>query len=76
MAMLQTRAIIPVHLYGNVALIERLSEISKKYNIPIVEDSAQSLGSTYKRKHTGTFFEENILELSLRWDVIVCILLK
>lgn len=63
----KTRAIIPVHLYGNVAIIERLSEISKKYNIPIIEDSAQSLGSTYKGKHTGTF---------LRWDVIVCILLK
>lgn len=53
----KTRAIIPVHLYGNVAVIERLSEISKKYNIPIIEDSAQSLGSTYKGKHTGTFFE-------------------
>ena len=51
----KTRAIIPVHLYGNVAIIERLSEISKKYNIPIIEDSAQSLGSTYKGKHTGTF---------------------
>ena len=53
----KTRAIIPVHLYGNVAMIERLAEISKKYNIPIIEDSAQSLGSTYKGKHTGTFFE-------------------
>ena len=53
----KTRAIIPVHLYGNVAIIERLSEISKKYDIPIIEDSAQSLGSTYKGKHTGTFFE-------------------
>ena len=53
----KTRAIIPVHLYGNVANIERLSEISKKNNIPIIEDSAQSLGSTYKGKHTGTFFE-------------------
>ncbi|AJW69821.1 DegT/DnrJ/EryC1/StrS family aminotransferase [Nitrosopumilus adriaticus] len=53
----KTRAIIPVHLYGNVAHIERLSEISKKYNIPIIEDSAQSLGSTYKGKHTGTFFD-------------------
>jgi len=53
----KTRAIIPVHLYGNVANIERLSEISKKNKIPIIEDSAQSLGSTYKRKHTGTFFE-------------------
>ena len=52
----KTRAIIPVHLYGNIADVERLSEISKKYNIPIVEDSAQSLGSTYKGKHTGTFF--------------------
>lgn len=53
----KTRAIIPVHLYGNVANIERLSEISKKYNLPIIEDSAQSLGSMYKRKHAGTFFE-------------------
>ena len=53
----KTRAIIPVHLYGNVANIERFSEITKKYNLPIIEDSAQSLGSTYKGKHTGTFFE-------------------
>lgn len=53
----KTRAIIPVHLYGNVADIEKLSEISKKNHIPIIEDAAQSLGSTYKRKHTGTFFE-------------------
>jgi len=53
----RTRAIIPVHLYGNVVFMERLSEISKKQNIPIIEDSAQSLGSTYKKKHTGTFFE-------------------
>ena len=53
----KTRAIIPVHLYGNVASIKQLGEISAKYNIPIIEDSAQSLGSTYKRRHTGTFFE-------------------
>jgi len=53
----KTRAIIPVHLYGNVAHVEKLSEIAKKHNLPIIEDSAQSLGSTYKGKHTGTFFE-------------------
>jgi len=53
----KTRAIIPVHLYGNIASVEKLSEISKQYNIPIIEDSAQSLGTTYKGKHTGTFFE-------------------
>jgi len=53
----KTRAIIPVHLYGNVAQIEKLSEIAKKHNLSIIEDAAQSLGSTYKGKHTGTFFE-------------------
>jgi len=53
----RTKAIMPVHLYGNVAFIDRISEIAKKHNLPIIEDSAQSLGSTYKRKHTGTFFD-------------------
>jgi len=53
----KTRAIIPVHLYGNIANVKRLSEISKKHNLPIIEDAAQSLGSKYKGKHTGTFFE-------------------
>ena len=62
-----TKAIVPVHLYGNVAYLDKISEIAKKFNIPIIEDSAQSLGSTFKR---------NILEPSLKWDVSVCILLK
>lgn len=51
----KTRAIMPVHLYGNVAFIDRILEIAKKHNLPIIEDSAQSLGSTYKGKHAGTF---------------------
>ncbi|MCG3779806.1 MAG: DegT/DnrJ/EryC1/StrS family aminotransferase [Candidatus Nitrosopumilus limneticus] len=53
----KTKAIVPVHLYGNVAYLDRISEIAKKFNIPIIEDAAQSLGSTFKKKHTGTFFE-------------------
>ena len=53
----KTRAIILVHLYGNVSHIEEISEISKRYNLHVIEDSAQSLGSVYKGKHTGTFFE-------------------
>ena len=53
----KTKAIVPVHLYGNVAYLDKISEIAKKFNIPIIEDSAQSLGSTFKKKHTGTFFE-------------------
>jgi dTDP-4-amino-4,6-dideoxygalactose transaminase len=53
----KTRAIILVHLYGNVSHVEEISEISKKHNLHVIEDSAQSLGSVYKGKHTGTFFE-------------------
>lgn len=53
----KTKAIMPVHLYGNVAFLDRISEIAKKHNLPIIEDSAQSLGSTYKGKHAGTFFD-------------------
>ena len=53
----RTRAIILVHLYGNISYIERISKISKKYNIPVIEDSAQSRGSIYKGKHTGPLFE-------------------
>lgn len=51
----KTKAIIPVHLYGNVAFLDRILEISKKHNIRVIEDSAQSLGSTLNGKHTGTF---------------------
>lgn len=51
----KTKAIIPVHLYGNVSFLDRILEISKKHNLSVIEDSAQSLGSTLKRKHTGTF---------------------
>jgi len=51
----KTKAIMPVHLYGNIASMDRILEISKKFNLRIIEDSAQSLGSTLKGKHTGTF---------------------
>lgn len=53
----KSKAIIPVHLYGNVAYIEQISEIAKKRGIHVIEDAAQSLGSTLKGKHTGTFSE-------------------
>lgn len=53
----RTKAIIPVHLYGNVANVDKISVIAKKYNVSVIEDAAQSLGSTFKKKHTGTFFD-------------------
>ena len=51
----KSKVIVPVHLYGNIAYIDEISEIANKYNLEIIEDSAQSLGSTYKGKHSGTF---------------------
>jgi perosamine synthetase len=53
----KSKIIMPVHLYGNVAYMDELNEIAKKNNLKIIEDAAQSLGSTYKKKHTGTFSE-------------------
>lgn len=53
----KSKIIIPVHLYGNVAYMHEINEIAKTNNIKIIEDAAQSLGSTYKKKHTGTFSE-------------------
>jgi dTDP-4-amino-4,6-dideoxygalactose transaminase len=43
--------------FGIPAPIEEITKIAKKHNLPIIEDSAQSLGSTYKGKHAGTFFD-------------------
>ena len=53
----KTKAIMPVHLYGHISSLDRIKEIAKKYNLSVVEDAAQSLGSTFKGKQTGTFFE-------------------
>jgi dTDP-4-amino-4,6-dideoxygalactose transaminase len=53
----KSKAVIPVHLYGNVAYMDEISEISSKHNLHIIEDAAQSMGSSYKGKQTGTFSE-------------------
>ena len=51
----KSKVIIPVHLYGNVAFMDKIMRIAKKNNLKILEDAAQSLGSTLNKKHTGTF---------------------
>ena len=53
----KTKAIIPVHLYGNPANMEEIMYISQKYGIPVVENATESLGATFKGKFTGTFGE-------------------
>ncbi|MBM6614821.1 aminotransferase class I/II-fold pyridoxal phosphate-dependent enzyme [Desemzia sp. RIT804] len=49
------KAIIVVHLYGQSANMEALLAVADAYGVPIVEDAAESLGSTYKGKKSGTF---------------------
>lgn len=49
------RAVICVHLYGTPAKLDEIMAICKKHNVPLIEDAAESLSSTYKGKHTGTF---------------------
>ncbi|MCI4625975.1 MAG: DegT/DnrJ/EryC1/StrS family aminotransferase [Candidatus Magnetoovum sp. WYHC-5] len=51
----KTKAIIPVHLFGLPCNMEAIIKISDKYGLAIIEDCAQSFGSTYKGKHTGSF---------------------
>lgn len=50
----RTRAVIPVHLYGHPCDIEVI-EIAEKRSLAVIEDACQSLGSTYRKKQTGTF---------------------
>ncbi len=49
------KAIIGVHLYGMPFKVDEVMSISKKYDIPVLEDSAEALGSTYKGQKCGTF---------------------
>lgn len=48
-------ACVPMHTFGHPCRIDAIRDICDEYHIPVVEDSAESLGSTYKGKHTGTF---------------------
>lgn len=48
-------ACVPMHTFGLPMRIDELVEVCNEYHIPVVEDAAESLGSTYKGKHTGTF---------------------
>ena len=51
----KTKAIIPVHLYGNPADMEALMKVAKKHNIPVIEDCAQAHLATWNGKGAGTF---------------------
>jgi len=50
-----TKAIIPVHLYGQACDMEKICKIAKKYKLKIIEDCAQAQGAKFKNKYVGTF---------------------
>lgn len=54
------KAVIMVHLYGTPGKVEEIARICKEHNVPLVEDSAESLGATVNGKQTGTFGEYGI----------------
>lgn len=58
------KAIIVVHLYGMPAKMDEIIAIATKYDIPVVEDAAEALGSTYKGKACGTFGRFGILSFN------------
>lgn len=57
-------ACVPMHTFGHPCRIDEIVEICMQYNIPVVEDAAESLGSFYKNQHTGTFGEIGVLSFN------------
>ena len=59
----KTKAIVPVHLNGRSCDMKTLMSISKKYKIPVIEDAAQSFGTKFNGKFTGTFGQSGAFSL-------------
>lgn len=60
----KVKAVLVVHLYGLSADMDQIMEICQKYNVPVIEDAAESLGTYYKGQHTGTFGEFGIFSFN------------
>jgi aminotransferase in exopolysaccharide biosynthesis len=64
-------ACVPMHTFGHPVKLKQLQEICDHYRIPLVEDAAESIGSTYLGKHTGTFGKIGVLSFNGN-KVITC----
>lgn len=58
------KAVIVVHLYGLSADMDKIMEICRRHNVAVIEDAAESLGTYYKGKHTGTFGDYGIFSFN------------
>jgi perosamine synthetase len=51
----KTRAIMPVHVYGQAANMPAILKVARRHNLKVIEDAAQGIGVTYQKQHVGTF---------------------
>ena len=58
------KAIMPVHVFGHPCNIQDIVKIAKKFNLIVIEDAAEALGSFYKKKHLGTFGDVGCLSFN------------
>ena len=58
------KACVPMHTFGHPVHLDELVEVCKRYHIDIVEDAAESLGSFYKGKHTGTYGKIGVISFN------------
>lgn len=57
-------ACVPMHTFGHPCRIDEIAEICDRFHIPVVEDAAESVGSFYKKQHTGTFGKVGVLSFN------------
>jgi pyridoxal phosphate-dependent aminotransferase EpsN len=58
------KAVVLVHLYGNPAKLDEITEICRKHHIPLIEDAAEALGSTYRGRKCGSFGDFGVLSFN------------
>ncbi len=58
------KAVVPMHTFGHPCRIDEIVLVCNKYHIPVIEDAAESMGSLYKGKHTGTFGNLGVLSFN------------
>ena len=60
----QPKAVLVVHLYGLAADMDRIVEICREHNVPLIEDAAESLGTLYKGRYTGTLGDYGVFSFN------------